>query len=47
MPAVTADTLTLPRFEIPLEAKPRLVKKITTAPQGHEGKAFRFVAHSP
>ena len=35
MPAVTADTLTLPRFEVALDAKPRSVKKITTAPQGH------------
>ena len=40
MPAVTADTLTLPRFEVALDSKPRSVKKITTAPQGHEGEGF-------
>lgn len=40
MPAVTADTLTLPRFDVPLDARPRSVKKITTAPQGYEGEGF-------
>lgn len=40
MPAVTADTLTLPRFTIPVEARPRSVKRITTAPQGYEGEGF-------
>ena len=40
MPAVTADTLTLPRLTVPVEARPRKVKTITTAPQGHEGEGF-------
>ena len=41
MPAVTADTLTLPRLAAPaLEAVDRPVKAITTAPQGYEGEGF-------
>ena len=40
MPATTADNLTLPRFEIPINSVPRAVKRITTAPQGHEGEGF-------
>lgn len=40
MPAVTADTLTLPRFtELPA-ARPRRVKSVTTAPTGLEGEGF-------
>ena len=40
MPATTADTLTLPRFDTPIDAVPRSVKRLTTAPQGHEGEGF-------
>ena len=42
MPAVTADTLTLPRVVDPraLGATERPVKSITLAPQGHEGEGF-------
>jgi redox-sensitive bicupin YhaK (pirin superfamily) len=41
MPAVTADTLTLPRLPEPsLEAVDRRVRSITTAPQGYEGEGF-------
>jgi len=41
MPAVTADTLTLPRFEAPgIEAQDRPVRSLTTAPQGLEGEGF-------
>ena len=41
MPAVTADTMTLPRIATPSpEYRERRVKSITTAPQGHEGEGF-------
>lgn len=41
MPAVTADTLTLPRIEGPdVAAVPRAVRSVTTAPRGHEGEGF-------
>jgi redox-sensitive bicupin YhaK (pirin superfamily) len=41
MPAVTADTVTLPRLSTPrLEAVERRVKSVTTAPTGHEGEGF-------
>ena len=40
MPAVTADTLTLPRIAVPVEARPRAVRSVTTAPQGFEGEGF-------
>jgi len=41
MPAVTADTLTLPRLPEPaLGAVDRPVRSITTAPQGFEGEGF-------
>ena len=41
MPAVTADTLTLPRLPQPTaETRDRAVRSVTTAPQGHEGEGF-------
>jgi redox-sensitive bicupin YhaK (pirin superfamily) len=42
VPAVTADTLTLPRIEIPdpQHAKDRPVASVTTAPSGFEGEGF-------
>ena len=41
MPAVTADTLTLPKLDIPsAEARPRSVRSVTTAPSGFEGEGF-------
>jgi len=40
MPAVTADTLTLPRFEVAPEATVRQVKSVTSAPQAYEGEGF-------
>jgi redox-sensitive bicupin YhaK (pirin superfamily) len=41
MPAVTADTLTLPRIPAPAaESEDRPVRSITTAPQGFEGEGF-------
>lgn len=41
MPAVTADTVTLPRLAGPgLGDVPRPVRKITTAPLGYEGEGF-------
>ena len=41
MPAVTADTLTLPRVPAPgLGDVPRPVRAVTTAPQGYEGEGF-------
>jgi redox-sensitive bicupin YhaK (pirin superfamily) len=41
MPAVTADTLTLPRLAQPgLGDVERPVKQVTTAPQGYEGEGF-------
>ncbi|MFN5601640.1 MAG: pirin family protein, partial [Acidimicrobiaceae bacterium] len=41
MPAVTADTLTLPRLPAPSPtARDRIVRALTTAPQGFEGEGF-------
>ena len=42
MPAVTADTLTLPRIEIddPLLSTDRPVVSVTTAPAGYDGEGF-------
>lgn len=41
MPAVTADTLTLPKIPTPgPEARPRPVRSVTTAPGGYEGEGF-------
>ncbi len=41
MPAVTADTLTLPKLPEPgPEARPRTVRSLTTAPSGYEGEGF-------
>ncbi|QYC42256.1 Quercetin 2,3-dioxygenase [Nonomuraea coxensis DSM 45129] len=42
MPAVTADTLTLPRVAAPdpATATPRPVRSVTTAPSGYEGEGF-------
>jgi redox-sensitive bicupin YhaK (pirin superfamily) len=41
MPAVTADTLSLPRIDSPAsEAVDRPVRSVTTAPSGHEGLGF-------
>jgi len=41
MPAVTADTVTLPRLAEPgLADIPRPVRKVTTAPSGYEGEGF-------
>jgi redox-sensitive bicupin YhaK (pirin superfamily) len=42
MPAVTADTLTLPRIAEPDSAafRPRPVTSVTTAPRGFEGEGF-------
>ncbi len=41
MPAVTADTLTLPRLTAPsADARERAVRALTTAPRGLEGEGF-------
>ncbi len=41
MPAVTADTMTLPRIDAPApQARTRSVKSVTTAPRGFEGEGF-------
>lgn len=40
MPAVTADTLTLPRIAIVPESRARKVKMVTTAPSAYEGEGF-------
>jgi redox-sensitive bicupin YhaK (pirin superfamily) len=40
MPAQTADTLNLPRLSAAPEARPRVVKTVTTAPSGSEGEGF-------
>ena len=41
MPAVTADTLTLPKVSTPgLESTDRPVRSVTTAPAGFEGEGF-------
>ena len=43
MPAVTADTLTLPRVFVAPGAQPRSVKMITNAPQAYEGDALHQI----
>ncbi|MCF8605663.1 pirin family protein [Gordonia sp. HY442] len=44
MPAVTADTLTLPRISpAPLAATERTVRTVTTGPRGYEGEGFPVV----
>jgi hypothetical protein len=41
MPAVTADTLTLPKIVVPSpSSRSRRVRSVTTAPQGFEGEGF-------
>jgi len=41
MPAVTADTLTLPRIQAPAtDSRDRPVRSVTTAPTGFEGEGF-------
>ena len=40
MPAITADPLTLPRIDLPLDARPRNVRSVTRAPSGNEGEGF-------
>ncbi|MBV9729690.1 MAG: pirin family protein [Pseudonocardiales bacterium] len=40
MPAITADTLTLPRVPTPEPARRRPVRSVTTAPSGFEGEGF-------
>jgi len=41
MPAVTADTLLLPKLSTPsVESQDRSVRSVTTAPQGFEGEGF-------
>ena len=40
MPAVTADTLTLPRLNVAAAARPRRTKAAATAPQAFEGEGF-------
>ncbi|MDT5154358.1 MAG: quercetin 2,3-dioxygenase [Mycobacterium sp.] len=44
MPAITADTLTLPRIAGPTPSQtPRPVRSITTGPRGYEGEGFPVV----
>ncbi|WP_341267755.1 pirin family protein [Gordonia malaquae] len=44
MPAVTADTLTLPRISAAtVEQTERPVRSVTTGPRGHEGEGFPVV----
>ncbi|MFW0791175.1 pirin family protein [Gordonia sp. CPCC 205333] len=40
MPAVTADTLTLPRVTTAIDAAERPVKSVTRGPRGYEGEGF-------
>src|SRR4051794_869898 len=40
MPAIEADTLTLPRIAVAPDAHDRAVRSITTAPRGREGLGF-------
>ena len=40
MPAVTADTLTLPKIEVPPGTVDRPVRSVSTAPAGFEGEGF-------
>ena len=44
MPAITADTLTLPRIAGPAATDtPRPVRSVTTGPRGYEGEGFPVV----
>src|SRR5665811_1110634 len=44
MPAITADTLTLPRLaEATLSDTERTVRSVTTGPTGYEGEGFPVV----
>jgi len=44
MPAITADTLTLPRISGPTSTDtPRPVRSVTTGPRGYEGEGFPVV----
>ena len=44
MPAITADTLTLPRLTAPAaDDTERPVRSITTGPRGYEGEGFPVV----
>ncbi|GBG37910.1 pirin family protein [Mycobacterium montefiorense] len=44
MPAITADTLTLPRISTPSpQETERPVRSVTTGPRGHEGEGFPVV----
>ena len=53
MPAVTADTLTLPRLEVPVAGadggapRPRPVRSVTTAPSATRAWASRCGGPSP
>lgn len=48
MPAITADTTTLPRLTAPaLEATERPVKSLTRGPRGYEGEGFPVVRAFP
>jgi quercetin 2,3-dioxygenase len=49
MPAITADTLTLPRVPVPdpTASVQRPVRSVTTAPTGFEGEGFPCDARSP
>jgi len=40
MPAVTADTITLPRVSTSPDTAVRATRSVTTAPQGYEGEGF-------
>jgi redox-sensitive bicupin YhaK (pirin superfamily) len=40
MPAVTADTLTLPTIDVPAGVPDRPLRSVTTAPRGFEGEGF-------
>jgi len=40
MPAVTADTLTLPKIEVDPSWSARPIRRVTTAPAGFEGEGF-------
>ncbi len=43
MPAVSADTLTLPRIAVPAAGRERLVKQVATGPHSFEGDGFPVV----
>jgi redox-sensitive bicupin YhaK (pirin superfamily) len=40
MPAAKPDTVTLPRLSSPIEARPRTVRSVTSAPMAYEGEGF-------